>query len=185
MKVPNIEFSTVTKAQTAKISQQTLKIFFYCYRNSLRRIARHDDTEFSKQSILNDMEKFVKMVNTMDETVLVPSRLMNLPQEGDDDPFNLFSMLNDLKTELLWSSGETEERVQRGRRVSDVSDTESDVSSAAGDSGIEGEDERESAARAAAACRRHLRGLRRSLRHLTAAAAHLTRSYQDEVDSPC
>lgn len=123
----------------------------------------------------------------MDETVLVPSRLMNLPQEGDDDPFNMFAMLNDLKTELLWSSGDSEEhdrRVERGRRVSDLSDTESDASSAAGDSGIEGEDERESAARSAAACRRHLRGLRRSLRSLTAAAAHLTRSYQEEVGAP-
>ncbi|XP_072945744.1 mid1-interacting protein 1-B [Epargyreus clarus] len=152
-------------------------------RNTLRKIARHDDTEFSKQSILNDMEKFVKMVNTMDETVLVPSRLMNLPQEGDDDPFSLFAMLNDLKTELLWA-GDAEEQVERGRRVSDLSDTDSDTSSAAGDSGIEGEDERESAARAAAACRRHLRGLRRSLRHLTAAAATLTRSYQEEVGAP-
>ncbi|CAH0405516.1 unnamed protein product [Chilo suppressalis] len=156
-------------------------------RNTLRKIARNDNTEFSKQSILNDMEKFVKMVNTMDETVLVPSRLMNLPQEGDDDPFSMFAMLNDLKTELLWAgdSGEPEERIgERGRRVSDLSDTESDASSAAGDSGIEGEDERESAVRAAAACRRHLRGLRHSLRTLTAAADHLTRSYQEEVGAP-
>ncbi|CAH2050141.1 unnamed protein product, partial [Iphiclides podalirius] len=152
-------------------------------RNTLRKIARNDNTEFSKQSILNDMEKFVKMVNTMDETVLVPSRLMNLPQEGDDDPFSLFAMLNDLKTELLWA-GDVEEHGDRARRVSDLSDTESDASSAAGDSGIDGEDERESAARAAAACRRHLRGLRHSLRHLTAAAAHLTRSYQEEVGAP-
>lgn len=129
------------------------------------------------------MEKFVKTVTTMDETVLVPSRLMNLPQEGDDDPFSLFSMLNDLKTELLWA-GDAEEQVERGRRISDLSDTESETSSAAGDSGIEGEDERESAARAAAACRRHLRGLRHSLRTLTAAANHLTRSYQEEVGAP-
>lgn len=123
------------------------------------------------------------MVNNMGETVLIPSRLMNIEQEGDDDPFSMFAMLNDLKNELLFS-GESEEQVERGRRVSDLSDTESDASSAAGDSGIEGEDERESAARAAAACRRQLRGLRRSLRQLTAAAAHLTRSYQEEVGAP-
>lgn len=129
------------------------------------------------------MEKFVKTVTTMDETVLVPSRLMNLPQEGDDDPFSLFAMLNDLKTELLWA-GDVEEQVVCGRRISDISDSESDASSAAGDSGIEGEDERDSAARAAAACRRHLRGLRHCLRTLTAAASHLTRSYQEEVGAP-
>ncbi|XP_022117491.1 mid1-interacting protein 1A [Pieris rapae] len=153
-------------------------------RNSLRKIARNDNTEFSKESILHDMENFVKMVNTMDETVLVPSRLMNLPQEGDDDPFSLFSMLNDLKTELLWAGAEPEEQSERGRRVSDMSDTDSETSSAAGDSGIEGEDERESAARAAEDCRRHLRGLRRCLRTLTASATHLTRSYQEEVGAP-
>lgn len=129
------------------------------------------------------MERFVKTVNTMDQTVLIPSRLMNIEQDGDDDPFSMFAMLNDLKNELLWS-GDAEEHVERGRRVSDMSDTESDASSAAGDSGIEGEDERLSAARAAAACRRHLRGLRRSLRTLTAAAAHLTSSYQEEVGAP-
>ncbi|XP_045771690.1 thyroid hormone-inducible hepatic protein [Maniola jurtina] len=152
-------------------------------RNSLKKIARNDNTEFSKQSVMNDMEKFVKAVTTMDETVLVPSRLMDLEQEGDDDPFSLYAMLNDLKTELLWA-GEAEEQVERGRRISDLSDTESDASSAAGDSGIDGEDERESAARSAAACRRHLRGLRHCLRHLTAAAAQLTRSYQEEVGAP-
>lgn len=130
------------------------------------------------------MEKFVKMVNTMDETVLIPSRLMNLPRDGEDDPFDMFAMLNNLKTELLWSSGDGEECVKRGRRVSDVSDTESEASSLAGDSGIEGEDDRDTAVRAAAACRRHLRGLRRSLRQLTAAAAELTRSYQEEVGAP-
>lgn len=43
----------------------------------MRRIARHDDQEFSNQSILNAMEKFVKTVNAMDETILVPSRLMD------------------------------------------------------------------------------------------------------------
>lgn len=46
-------------------------------RNCLRRIARHDDQEFSNQSILNAMDKFVKAVNAMDETILVPCRLMD------------------------------------------------------------------------------------------------------------
>lgn len=51
--------------------------FLFHYRNKLRRIARHDDQEFSNQSILNSMEKFVQTVNAMDETILVPSRLMD------------------------------------------------------------------------------------------------------------
>ncbi|XP_062543444.1 uncharacterized protein LOC134210981 [Armigeres subalbatus] len=64
-------------------------------RNCLRRIARHDDQEFSNQSILNAMEKFVKTVNAMDETILVPCRLMDrkvgdstdtLPMEQQQKP---------------------------------------------------------------------------------------------------
>ncbi|KDR21569.1 mid1-interacting protein 1-like isoform X1 [Zootermopsis nevadensis] len=103
-------------------------------RNCLRRIARHDDTEFSNQSIMNVMEKFVKAVNDMDETILVPCRLMDLKvgDAGDTvvemkasskhagsgnsgkrckstlndmastDLYNLYTMVNCVKNELLW-----------------------------------------------------------------------------------
>lgn len=54
-------------------------------RNSLRRIARNDDTEFSHQSILNAMDQFVRSVSTMDETILVPCRLMDLKVGDADD----------------------------------------------------------------------------------------------------
>nr|XP_023025625.1 mid1-interacting protein 1-like [Leptinotarsa decemlineata] len=98
-------------------------------RNSLRRIARHDDTEFSHQSILNVMEKFVKTVNKMDETILVPCRLMDQKVGDEQDPacqnpktksshsvhqllsstdlFEIYSMLNNVKDGLLW--GQTQE----------------------------------------------------------------------------
>jgi len=95
-------------------------------RNSLRRIARHDETEFSKDSILNAMEKFVKTVNAMDDTVLVPCRLMDLKlSDGEEksaasgrrrdplaseDLFALFNMLNAAKMELLWGRDLGEER---------------------------------------------------------------------------
>lgn len=49
----------------------------FIHRNSLRRIATNDDTEFSRESIVNLMERFVKTVNVMDETILVPCRLMD------------------------------------------------------------------------------------------------------------
>lgn len=54
-------------------------------RNSLRRIARNDDTEFSHQSILNAMDQFVRSVSTMDETILVPCRLMDLKVGDAED----------------------------------------------------------------------------------------------------
>ncbi|KAL7737581.1 hypothetical protein ACLKA6_007695 [Drosophila palustris] len=66
-------------------------------RNCLRRIARHDEQQFSKDSIVNVMEKFVKTVNIMDDTILVPCRLMDrqigdstdiLPATGKDTTAN-------------------------------------------------------------------------------------------------
>ncbi|XP_065165142.1 mid1-interacting protein 1A [Atheta coriaria] len=106
-------------------------------RNCLRRIARHDETEFSNQSILNAMEKFVKSVNTMDETILVPCRLMDLKVGDDQDPsakqtavsanasangkskqnignllnsadlFDVYNMLNNIKENLLWGQAQS------------------------------------------------------------------------------
>lgn len=108
-------------------------------RNCLRRIARHDDKEFSNQSILNAMEKFVKTVNAMDETILVPCRLMDrkvgdstdtLPVEQKNQHFHhvkktgkasvrdvlntsdllkLYNMLNMVKVDLLWGRQDAEE----------------------------------------------------------------------------
>uniref|UniRef100_A0A1L8DN47 Putative thyroid hormone-inducible hepatic protein spot 14 n=1 Tax=Nyssomyia neivai TaxID=330878 RepID=A0A1L8DN47_9DIPT len=112
-------------------------------RNCLRRIARHDDQEFSNQSIINVMEKFVKTVNAMDETILVPSRLMDR-QVGDStdtvpvapkafhhghmkskkrdtvreylnsaDLLKLYNMLNLVKNDLLWARNDTTEDAQK------------------------------------------------------------------------
>lgn len=37
----------------------------------------HEDQEFSNQSIINVIERFVKSVNVMEETILIPSRLLD------------------------------------------------------------------------------------------------------------
>lgn len=94
-------------------------------RTSLRRIARHDEAEFSNASILNSMEKFVRTVSEMEDTILVPSRLLDLSvgDAGDTicvkgkrggggtvkdtlantDLYRLYNIVNQIKTELLWS----------------------------------------------------------------------------------
>ncbi|XP_059613103.1 mid1-interacting protein 1-like [Phlebotomus argentipes] len=120
-------------------------------RNCLRRIARHDDQEFSNQSIINVMEKFVKTVNAMDETILVPSRLMDR-QVGDStdtvpvspkafhhghtkskkrdtvreylnsaDLLKLYNMLNLVKNDLLWARNDTSEEVKQEKSAGELS----------------------------------------------------------------
>jgi len=94
---------------------------------SLRRIARHDEPEFSNASILNSMEKFVRTVSEMEDTILVPSRLLDLSvgDAGDTicmkgkrgstvkdtlaktDLYRLYNIVNRMKIELLWSQEPT------------------------------------------------------------------------------
>ncbi|XP_055538933.1 uncharacterized protein LOC129726206 [Wyeomyia smithii] len=118
-------------------------------RNCLRRIARHDDQEFSNQSILNAMEKFVKTVNAMEETILVPCRLMDrkvgdstdtMPVEqkhhshhygkktgkasvrdalNTSDLFRLYNMLNMVKVDLLWGRQDSEETSETAEQSAD------------------------------------------------------------------
>lgn len=132
----------------------------------MRRII-NDDQEFSNQSIINVIERFVKSVNVMEETILIPSRLMDR-QVGDStdsvkpaieksshhhhhmynrkkssnnirdhlvntDLFNLYSMLNSVKVDLLWgrnqgleddsSSTETKSNDQLRDQSYDANDT--------------------------------------------------------------
>ena len=68
----------------------------------------------SQQSILSAMDRFVKSVNNMNSTVLVPSKLRDMELPGsktgcippalttNTDLYSFFEMLNDARKELLW-----------------------------------------------------------------------------------
>ncbi|XP_011505876.1 PREDICTED: uncharacterized protein LOC105368550 isoform X2 [Ceratosolen solmsi marchali] len=211
-------------------------------RCSLRRIARHEESEFSNASILNSMEKFVRTVNEMEETILVPSRLLDLAV-GDDtdtisekadkhgcnsikdslcntDLYRLYNIVNQMKVELLWSQENPTEfladELQEPQRAkvqvaameharlgharcpsttsmqslqsasslvlsSSASDSDSDTG-IENDSGLESEEPSDRLANLAAEnFRRHLRGLHRSISHMTEAAEYLTLRYQADV----
>ena len=101
--------------------------FFSCCRNStLRKTMSFDHTksEFSQQSVVFAMERFSRAVANMDETVMVPCKLMDVPVGSDPnldaqvprrsramirdmqsaDLHSLYTMLNSLKNELIWGS---------------------------------------------------------------------------------
>ena len=81
------------------------------------RPSRGDDGfTCSQQSVLSAMDRFVKAVNNMDSTVLVPSRLQDMDVSNENnkfsrclpeclsntDVYNFYVMLKDVKNELLW-----------------------------------------------------------------------------------
>lgn len=79
-------------------------------------------SEFSQQSVVFAMERFARAVANMDETVMVPCKLMDVPVGSDPeldqrvprrsramirdmqaaDLHSLYTMLNSLKSELIW-----------------------------------------------------------------------------------
>lgn len=81
------------------------------------RMARQEDGfTCSQQSILSAMDRFVKSVNNMSATVLVPSKLRDMdmpsakeshvpPALANTDLYSFYLMLNDVKKELLWGPG--------------------------------------------------------------------------------
>ncbi|XP_035222553.1 mid1-interacting protein 1A-like [Stegodyphus dumicola] len=81
------------------------------------RPSRGDDGfTCSQQSVLSAMDRFVKAVNNMDSTVLVPSRLQDMDVCNENskfsrclpaglsniDVYRFYVMLKDVKNELLW-----------------------------------------------------------------------------------
>lgn len=128
----------------------------------------------SQQSLLSAMNRFVTAVNNMDDTVMIPSRLRDLPvdcmHEGKEsntqavvpashaDLFTFYSMLKAVKSELVRGPG-----------------SESDT-----DGQEEAEDD-DLSRQTARMFRHHLKGLFAVLSQLTDTAQKLTKRYQEEV----
>uniref|UniRef100_T1J372 Mid1-interacting protein 1 n=1 Tax=Strigamia maritima TaxID=126957 RepID=T1J372_STRMM len=81
----------------------------------------HEPSEFSQQSILSAMDRFVQAVNNMDETIMVPTRLLDMSCQADEgsnlgetsmvprvvmntDLYSFYNMVNAIKTELIWGA---------------------------------------------------------------------------------
>ncbi|OQR73040.1 mid1-interacting protein 1-like [Tropilaelaps mercedesae] len=69
---------------------------------------------YSTQSILTAMNRFVRSVDNMHATILVPSKLRDMQLDGRvppphpikaSDPHSFYGVLNDVKDELLWGPG--------------------------------------------------------------------------------
>lgn len=93
----------------------------------MRKLGSRDENGVSKQSILSAMDRFVNAVDNMNETIMVPSRLMDMsvcddnggdasitttttpppspPSDRRIDLFAFYSMLNAAKNELVWGPG--------------------------------------------------------------------------------
>jgi hypothetical protein len=181
------------------------------HRTHKRKItSREESGEFSQSSILSAMDRFVQSVSEMDETVMIPSRLMDMSPNVDEKPkigdspaprmmvdtdlYSFYSMLNSVKNQLLWGpipSGNTgtttttsgPHHVRRHSLASQQSfaSTDSEPESELNSDSDSGVEFDEQTTKIASAFRQHLTGLYQILHQLSDSADFLAHRYQDEV----
>ncbi|GAB6033640.1 hypothetical protein CHUAL_013703 [Chamberlinius hualienensis] len=162
----------------------------------------------TRRSVIGTMDKFVQAVDTMNETVMVPSLLMDLSfnaeQTGSADMHSFYSLLNSVKQELLYGCGNNNNNnmidkeptiVELGRRPlvrrmsssslasSEISETDFYPESFVSESEFSSLDSEEVAcSRVTSDFQHHLNGLCRTLKLLTHSAHTLTSRYKTEVE---
>ncbi|XP_064117244.1 mid1-interacting protein 1A-like [Macrobrachium nipponense] len=90
--------------------------------NSVRLNNPRDLNDFSSQSIVCAMDRFVKAVNNMNETIMVPCRLLDMevvaqkpsskvPKllKNGGDPYSYYSLLNSVKNDLILGASSNDE----------------------------------------------------------------------------
>lgn len=125
---PFLSWSVLKEKKMSRYAYHTRRP---CLTNStLRKTMSFDNnvSEFSQQSLVFAMERFARSVANMDETVMVPCKLMDVPVGSDPeldqrvprrsramirdmqaaDLHSLYSMLNSLKNELIWGAKSSE-----------------------------------------------------------------------------
>ena len=137
-----------------------------------------------EQSLLTAMNKFVQAVNDMDETVMIPSKLMDISTETNQNSKNaliavtdskrktpgdlycFYSMLNAIKGELV-RGPKSDEDLEEEQKKEMSSETRTQAE--------------ELSKKTASMFRFHLRGLFSVLGQLTDTAEHITSKYQDDI----
>lgn len=154
---------------------------------------RTNQTQDRKQSLMSVLNNFVAAVDTMDDRVMIPSRLRDMEtgsgrpkietvEENNnmsvlpvsagrgEDLYNYYVMLNAVKTELMSGkaiSTNAEQEREGSEMDSDFSDSDDGV--------------KDTARKTAEAFRHHLQGLFGLLNELTDSAKFLGDVYEDNV----
>ncbi|XP_072901658.1 mid1-interacting protein 1-B-like [Hemitrygon akajei] len=142
------------------------------------------DTYNQKHSLFNAMNKFIAAVNNMDQTVMVPSLLRDVPLEDESktevngvsstgasnyysdkrDMYNYYVLLKSIKNDIEWGVVQLDDRKKDKAPTMDIRVDE-----------VEGEDDLQKQ------FHYHLNGLYTALSKLTRKANTLTNRYKQEI----
>merc|ERR1711944_130192 len=160
--------------------------------NNIRRFSK-DQTNTRRtsrdhrgsKSLHTTMGKFCRAVDQMDDTILVPTRLMGMAEKEElVDLYSLYAMLKSVKTELSVIPQEHQQisKPSINRQMSTASaESCSDASMSDASSDCESEID-DTTHNAQKLFRYHLKGLYDVLNDMSNTAEHLTAKYQQEVE---
>lgn len=157
------------------------------------------ETPNQKNSLFNAMNRFIGAVNNMDQTIMVPSLLMDVPLDEDQelgslksdteegDMYSYYQLLKSIRRDIEWgvrcaTATEDEKRKESMKltRSSSSASTTSSASSVASFSSEEDEEEEEEED-LREQFQYHLTGLQGVLSKLTQSAISLTKRYKKEI----
>merc|ERR1712018_496632 len=164
----------------SKMQNSNIRRFSKDQTNTRRTSRDHRESK----SLHTTMGKFCRAVDQMDDTILVPTRLMGMAEKEElVDLYSLYAMLKSVKTEL---SVIPQEHQQIGKptitrqmsTASAESCSDASMSDASSDCESEIDDTTHNAQKL---FRYHLKGLYDVLNDMSNTAEHLTAKYQQEV----
>ncbi|XP_043986575.1 mid1-interacting protein 1-B-like [Gambusia affinis] len=155
------------------------------------------ETSKQKNSLFNAMNRFIGAVNNMDQTILVPSMLRDVPLEEDremgvlksdvedGDMYSYYELLKSIRSDMEWgvrcaSADEKRKESMKITRSHSSASTCSSMSSCSASCSEEEEDEGEDED-LQKQFQYHLTGLQGVLSKLTQQANSLTKRYKQEI----
>lgn len=156
------------------------------------------ETPNQKNSLFNAMNRFIGAVNNMDQTIMVPSLLRDVPLDEDrelgslksdteeGDMYSYYQLLKSIRRDMEWgvrcATATEDEKRKEGMKLtrsSSSASTTSSTSSVASFSSEEDEEDEEEDLHEQ--FQYHLTGLQGVLSKLTQSAVSLTKRYKKEI----
>uniref|UniRef100_A0A1A7WTM2 MID1 interacting protein 1a n=1 Tax=Iconisemion striatum TaxID=60296 RepID=A0A1A7WTM2_9TELE len=150
------------------------------------------ETPKQKNSLFNAMNRFIGAVNNMDQTIMVPSLLRDVPLDEDKevaslksdmdegDMYSYYQLLKSIRTDIEWGVRCAAPGLDEGRTRSSSSVSTSSTASSSSSLSSE-EEEEEDDEDLEKQFQFHLTGLQGVLSKLTQQANSLTKRYKQEI----
>lgn len=152
------------------------------------------ETPNQKNSLFNAMNRFIGAVNNMDQTVMVPSLLRDVPLEEDremssmksddeeGDMYSYYQLLKSIRRDIEWGvrCATADERRKESMKITRMNSSAS-TSSTSSSASLSEEDDEEEDEDLEKQFQYHLTGLQGVLSKLTLQANSLTKRYKKEI----